>query len=88
MHDIHKDATSIGFLKDDLVYKDYNILTKFQFSDKVGAYQIITPDDMPFFLEAIEKNYLAGNLDKINQLRKLNEESNPVIFYYEFKNAK
>jgi len=35
----------------------------------------------------IKENNLLPGLDKMDQLRKLDEESNPVIFFYEFKDA-
>ena len=35
----------------------------------------------------IENNNQTQGLDKIDQLRRLNEESNPIIIYYEYKDA-
>ena len=58
---------------------------KFVFSDAQGAYEIVPTFAMNRFLESIRNNKLVPNLDKLDQLKKLDEESNPVIFFYEFK---
>jgi hypothetical protein len=84
LHRIHENLTTVGFLKNDLVYKDiHDKGTKFQFSNNKGAYSII---EMDSFLDDFEKKYLVENLDKIDQLDQLDENSNPIIFYYEYKN--
>jgi len=85
LYDIHKKTNTVGFLMNDLVYKNLRMITKFQFSDNKGAYSAISPDGLFYLIESMKNNELIENLDKIDQLRKLDEESNPVIFYYEFK---
>jgi len=69
-----------------LIYKtnDRGRLEKFEFSDNKGAYQVIQPMMLDIFLESIKKNEVIPDLDKLDQLEKLNEESNPIIFFYEF----
>jgi len=60
----------------------------FLFSDKKGAYEIIQTS-LSLFLEEFQKsiknNEVVPELDKLDELLQLNEESNPIIFYYEFK---
>jgi hypothetical protein len=58
-----------------------------RFYDSNAAYEYIDPESMPMFAAAIKKdgdNKLALNLDKRDEVLKLNEES-IVIFEYEFK---
>ena len=60
----------------------------FIFSDKQGAYEIIqsVPSQIfESFQESIRKNELVPDLDKLDELLKLEDDANPVIFYYEFK---
>ena len=60
----------------------------FAFSDKKGAYEIIQTTPSLFFeifQESIKNNEAVPELDKLDELLQLNEESNPVIFYYEYK---
>ena len=57
------------------------------FSDGRGIYQIISGGFREELYQEIQDNKLASNLDKLDELKKLNEEGNPVIFYYEFKDA-
>jgi len=59
-------------------------MTKFSFYDSVGAYQIL---DVYKILEENKKNNLVSNLDKKEHIIKLDEEANPIILYYEFKDA-
>ena len=58
---------------------------RFIFSDKKGAYEIVQPYLFSRFLKSIRNNDVVPNLDKLDELLKLTEDSNPVIFYYEFK---
>ena len=57
----------------------------FKFSDNKGAYGVLPAVSLGKFQEYIKSYNVQPSLDKLNQLKKLNEEPNPVIFYYEFK---
>jgi len=58
---------------------------RFIFSDKKGAYEVVHPRFFDKFLTSVRKKEVVPNLDKLDELLKLTEDSNPVIFYYEFK---
>jgi hypothetical protein len=73
--------------KNDLLYRDDTFGVDFIFSDSKGAYEVPDQYWLPKFQESHRKNEVAPDLDKADQLMKLNEESNPVIFYYEYKDA-
>ena len=78
-----------NYLSNDLIYKQdtKGLFGKFVFADEKGAYSILDTqlDDIDDFKSAIRNNETVPNLDKSDQLMKLTEESNPVIFFYEFK---
>jgi len=85
-HDYSTNKThNLKFLRNDLLWKKEAIMTKFSFYDSVGAYQIL---DAYHVFDEIKKNNIVNNIDKNEQLHFINEESNPVIFYYEFKEKK
>ena len=73
----------------DLIYNHnkQTWLGPFSFSDSSGVYEILNTQINFFndFKNSIENNEIVPDLDKIDQLKKLGPESNPVIFYYEFK---
>ena len=68
-----KTTKAITYLTDDILYDDSKVPFQFKYMDTQGAYNVM--DFMSFSL------FLA-NLD---QLENLTEDSNPVIFYYEYK---
>ena len=60
----------------------------FAFSDKRGAYEIVQTTPLLFFerfQKFIKNNEAVPELDKLDELLQLDAESNPVIFYYEYK---
>jgi hypothetical protein len=56
---------------------------RFNTSSDDGIYGIVRPYDMPKFLKLAKEGKLAKNLDKRDQLMKLDAKSNPVIFVYQ-----
>ena len=62
-----------------------NAFGRFNFSDTQGAYEIISPLYFDKFLESVKNNEFVPDLDQLDRLMQLDEESNPVIFFYEFK---
>ena len=80
-------ANIAGFLSNDLIFRRDRdgIFGRFHFSDTRGAYQILHPDLLNKIKMSIRRNEVVSSLDKADLLLKLNEDSNPVIFFYEFK---
>ena len=77
-------------LSNDLIFRQdkQGKLGRFRFADSKGAYEILdTQDDDAVFdvKSAIRRNEVAPGLDKLDQLLNLTADSNPVIFFYEFK---
>ena len=73
----------------DLIYNhnQQEWLGLFRFSDSKGAYEILDTQESFFndFQRAIKNNEIVPDLDKLDELFKLEEDANPVILYYEFK---
>lgn len=73
----------------DLIYNhnQQTWLGLFSFSDSSGVYEILNTQTNFFndFKNSIENDEIVPDLDKIDQLKKLDSDSNPVIFFYEFK---
>jgi hypothetical protein len=85
-YDIQTQKTRItDYLHNDLVYKDESITNIRHFSNGRGVYEVIDGIYFPDFLEIIKKGGLSPGLDKREELMRLTEDSNPVIFYYEAK---
>jgi len=89
----HKETGSVKIAKNftnDLILRQHNDINPaitgiFKFSDKKGAYEIVPPFMIKTFLKSIKNNEIVPNMDKIDQLIQLDIETNPVIFFYEFK---
>jgi hypothetical protein len=84
-YEIKTSSTQFAHFSNDLVYKKPRRVMEFRCSDAQGTYEVIRPEFMFSFLEDIANNNLTDNLDKRDQLFALTEDSNPVIFYYEYK---
>ena len=73
----------------DLIYKHNNQrwLGLFIFSDTKGVYEVLNTQSsfLNTFQNSIKNNEIVPDLDKLEQLKQLNADSNPVIFFYEFK---
>jgi hypothetical protein len=90
----NKSARKVSYLYNDLVcIFDENEKTDVPymmnvFSTSDGVYQCLdiqsqTKDNTIF--DAIEKNWLQPDLDKLEEIKALSEDSNPVIFYYSYE---
>jgi hypothetical protein len=77
------------YLCNDLIFKHdkSGLYGRFIFFDAKGAYEILHTNMIDDFQESMRNNELLPGLEKAEQLMELNTESNPVIFYYEFKDA-
>ena len=82
-----------GFVKltnqfnNDLKFKksENRFFDGFMFSDSKGGYEVMQTRSIENFQESIRNNDIVPDLDKLDELLKLEADSNPVIFYYEFK---
>ena len=83
------DVKLTNFLINDMIFKNdqRGQLGQFVFSDSKGAYVIMDTQTNIFndFQSALNQNEIVPDLDKLEQLKGLDEDANPVIFYYEFK---
>ena len=83
------------YLYNDLIYRqdlkegrERIEFGKFMFADEKGAYEIFDTQGynvLDKFQYALKNNEIVPDLDKLDQLMKLTAESNPVVFFYEFK---
>ena len=74
--------------RDDLLVreKDYAyIFPPVACYDTYGVYYHVVPMFMSEFQAAAKEGALSPNLDKLEDLKNLEEDANPVILYYEFK---
>ena len=53
--------------------------------DSDGVYSAIGGGNLIYSSGTKKRNHLNENVDKCDELLKLTEDSNPVIFYYEYK---
>jgi hypothetical protein len=77
----------VNGLYDDLIYKvsegGNQLIPRFLTSNEDGMYAYINPFEMNRFLELIKNDNVRSDLDKLDKLKQLTPESNPVIFVYE-----
>ena len=81
-----KDAVAT-YIHDDLLFntKDVSFFPKFIFNDEKYIYGIIDVSYIPQFIDDMLLGKLNDSVDNISELKKLNEEDNPIILYYEKK---
>lgn len=82
-----KGVVYSSLVTNDLLYKRNvfdDIELNFCFSDAEGGYCYIHPFAMGKFIEGIQSNVFNHNAT-YGKLSKLNEESNPVLLYYRYK---
>ena len=74
------------FLQNDLVFDINKFSEYFIFSDSNGVYESYYGNSLihELFLKDIKEGKLAPHLDKREELMKITEDSNPVIFYYSY----
>jgi hypothetical protein len=85
--DLQTKSVKIAYILNDLVYekgKNFTVAPpNYVFSTSEGVYDCIDINNqfMNDFIERIKNGDVSPNLDKIDELRKLPEDSNPVLFY-------
>ena len=85
LHNKRINTTHHFKISNNLLYQKSVNLFNFSCFDENGAYEIYTAGE---FINIRDRNLLNSNIDKRNRLSSINNESNPIIFYYEFKNPK
>ena len=88
LHNINTGNTKIAkYILNDLGYNEPNwLVNDFICSDENGVYELIDDFSLERYLEWIKVDgYVKKSLDKYEELRNLPEDTNPVIFYYNFK---
>lgn len=86
----HNDDTGETFytadLENDYIGYSNNFATNFTFSDEYGIYGILSENQIPRFVdEVVNNNRLNPHIDKYDKLLKVQNDSNPIIFYYKYK---
>mgnify|MGYP002627872959 FL=1 len=80
-----KTKTSSLFM-DDYVSDKNMILMDFCYSDERGVVALLKPCFMPHFIKyIINGGKMRTHLDNYSRLIKLNKDSNPVLFFHEYK---
>ncbi|MDR1882066.1 MAG: 6-bladed beta-propeller [Prevotella sp.] len=92
MHNTKENSTNfISFVLDDLIYKtnfdkqEFGILPDFIYSDKDGVYGYVDTHYMEEFIRHVHEDKLNPDNAQVEKLMKLTEDSNPVLFYYEYE---
>lgn len=78
-------ARIADIFRDDIVYNGGMIFPQFAFADSTGVYSYLRTEEISRFLDFVDLGKVNSNIDKFDSLKKLPEDSNPVIFYYEHK---
>jgi len=87
LYDLYDNSYQKAFLENDLVFNNTEIFNfpNFIYSDFNGVYESFdSPYTYELFLDWVKEGKLAHHVDKRDQLMKINEDSNPVIFYYSY----
>ena len=83
------DVKLTNRLNNDLIFKQDQTgrLGHFVFADAQGAYVLLDTQSRALndFRSAVKNNEIVPDLDKLDELMKLEEDANPVILFYEFK---
>ena len=80
-----KTKTSSLFM-DDYVSDKNMIPMDFCYSDERGVVALLKPCFMPHFIKyIIDGGKMRTHLDNYSRLIKLNKDSNPVLFFHEYK---
>jgi len=81
----NKTARITESFLDDLTFPKFGLIHIIACSDSNGIYAYTQIHSTKLLVELANSNQLAKDLDKKNELMKLSEDSNPVVFYYECK---
>jgi hypothetical protein len=81
-----KQAKRLGSFIDDLVYSNQQrTMPIFLTADQNGLYTYIHTIFIDKFIETRDKGELSLSMSNNLEIQRLDEDANPIIFYYEFK---
>jgi hypothetical protein len=81
-----KHVKSVGAFIDDLVYSNQKrSMPIFIAADQKGIYAYVHTISINRFIETRDKGELSLSMSNNPEIQKLDEDANPLIFYYEFK---
>lgn len=84
IHNTKNNKTLLGdFFNDDLTYNTLSISPKLCCSDGTGVYGYISDLQISYFINSVYEGKLSSMIENVEELKKLNDTSNPIIFYYE-----
>ena len=72
-------------LIDDITFNGERFPLNLKWVDSKGVYSYCNPSSYASFVGGTLKDIIKPNVSNYNELIHLEEDANPVIFYYEFK---
>lgn len=88
LFDIKTGKTKYVYLKDDLLFTSVNtngFLPSFGCATSEGQFYFIDSDKVNDLKISIENGRLSPDVDQFDRLKTLNDNANPVIFFYRYK---
>jgi hypothetical protein len=85
---ITKGETSKVYFIDDILYNEKlqnELQQTYLCMDSKGLFTYVSMDDLPTLIAYAQEGILSLSSEYIDQITKLNDNSNPIILYYEFK---
>lgn len=80
-----KETYSFTVLIDDIAFKGERFPLNITCGDSSGVYSYCNPVSFASFIKGTLKDVIGTNVSNYNELVHLEEDANPVIFYYEYK---
>lgn len=80
-----KEAYSYTILIDDIAFNGERFPLNLKWVDSKGVYSYCNPSSYASFIGGTLKDVISTNVSNYNELLSMEEDANPVIFYYEFK---
>lgn len=80
-----KEAYSYTILIDDIAFNGERFPLNLKWVDSKGVYSYCNPSSYASFIGGTLKDIISTNVSNYNELLNIEEDANPVIFYYEFK---
>lgn len=80
-----QETYSYTVLIDDLAFNGERLPLNLEWVDSRGVYSYCNPSSFASFIGGTLKDVINPNVGNYNELVNLEEDANPVLFYYEFK---
>lgn len=80
-----QETYSYTVLIDDLAFNGERLPLNLEWVDSKGVYSYCNPSSYASFIGGTLKDVINTNISNYNELVNLEEDANPVLFYYEFK---